>query len=220
MWVSRSFLISPPIDRFLQILSRFLTTKCRSSQLGAVSPLTPLDGTPEKITTPFTIAAGTSATTSVKSTKKLSGPKAKAASSESTSTIKDSRIYTYNESRDRGDCDSTSRISPYLSAGVISVRECVRSAMGIRGVPDDAGKVVGGGGAGRWVMELAWRDFYTSIVAAFPRVSMGRPFNEKYASVKWEEDEEMLKRWQDGKTGVPIVDAAMRQMNTMGEFLR
>jgi len=67
-------------------------------------------------------------------------------------------------------------------------------------------------------MELAWRDFYTSILAAFPRVSMGRPFNEKYALVKWEEDEEMLRRWQEGKTGVPIVDAAMRQMNTMGEF--
>jgi deoxyribodipyrimidine photo-lyase len=90
--------------------------------------------------------------------------------------------------------------------------------MGIRGVPDDAGKVLSGGGAGRWVMELAWRDFYISILAAFPRVSMGRPFNEKYASVKWEEDEEMLRRWQEGKTGVPIVDAAMRQMNTMGEF--
>jgi deoxyribodipyrimidine photo-lyase len=89
--------------------------------------------------------------------------------------------------------------------------------MGIRGVHDDAGKVVSGGGAGRWVMELAWRDFYTSILAAFPRVSMGRPFNEKYASVKWEGDDEKLRQWQEGKTGVPIVDAAMRQMNTMGK---
>jgi deoxyribodipyrimidine photo-lyase len=90
--------------------------------------------------------------------------------------------------------------------------------MGIRGYPDDIGKVVSGGGAGRWVMELAWRDFYTSILASFPRVSMGRPFNEKYASMKWEKDEDMLRRWQEGKTGVPIIDAAMRQMNTMGEF--
>jgi deoxyribodipyrimidine photo-lyase len=46
---------------------------------------------------------------------------------------------------------------------------------------------------------------------------MGRPYHQRYANVKWEVDEEMLRRWQEGKTGVPIVDAAMRQMNTMGE---
>jgi deoxyribodipyrimidine photo-lyase len=195
-----------------------LNTKFRSSQLGAVSPLTPFDAIPETTSTPFTIASGTSTSAPVKAAKKAkASPKNKATSFETTSTIKDSRIYTYNDSRDRGDKDSTSRMSPYLSAGVISVRECVRGAMNIRGVLDDAGKVVSGGGAGRWVMELAWRDFYTCILAAFPRVSMGRPFNEKYAAVKWEEDEERLRRWQEGKTGVPIVDAAMRQMNSMGE---
>jgi deoxyribodipyrimidine photo-lyase len=55
-------------------------------------------------------------------------------------------------------------------------------------------------------------------MAFFPRVSMGRPFNEKYADVKWEVDEDKLRKWKEGKTGVPIVDAGMRQMNTMGEF--
>ena len=130
---------------------------------------------------------------------------------------KECRIFSYSDSRDKGDSDTTSRLSPYLSAGVISVRECVRRAMGIRGVPDDAGKVHNNGGSGRWVMELAWRDFYIGVLAGFPRVSMGRPFNEKYASVVWEEDEAMLKKWQEGKTGYPIVDAAMRQLNTMGE---
>lgn len=98
------------------------------------------------------------------------------------------------------------------------MRECVRRAMGIRGVPDDAGKVVSSGGPGRWVMELAWRDFYTSILAGFPHVCMGRPYHERYADVKWEVDEVALRRWQEGKTGVPIVDAAMRQMNTMGKY--
>ena len=89
--------------------------------------------------------------------------------------------------------------------------------MDIRGVPDDAGKVRNNGGSGRWVMELAWRDFYIGVLTGFPRVSMGRPFSEKYASVVWEEDAAMLKKWQEGKTGYPIVDAAMRQLNTMGE---
>jgi deoxyribodipyrimidine photo-lyase len=49
---------------------------------------------------------------------------------------------------------------------------------------------------------------------------MGRPFQEKLADVKWEVDEEHLTAWKQGKTGIPIVDAAMRQMNTMGNASR
>lgn len=88
-------------------------------------------------------------------------------------------------------------------------------------------------GIGRWVQELgslsymlisnalimhciAWRDFYTHVVALFPRVSMGRPFQEKFANVSWETNEEHLQAWKDGRTGVPIVDAGMRQANKMG----
>ena len=53
----------------------------------------------------------------------------------------------------------------------------------------------------------AWRDFYIHVLVAFPRVSMGRHFSEKFADVKWEVNEEHLQAWKDGKTGVPIVDA-------------
>jgi len=63
---------------------------------------------------------------------------------------------------------------------------------------------------------LAWRDFYTHVLAAFPRVSMGRPFQEKYANVQWESNPEHFEAWRSGRTGVPIVDAAIRQGNTMG----
>jgi deoxyribodipyrimidine photo-lyase len=79
----------------------------------------------------------------------------------------------------------------------------------------EAGKETG---IGRWVQELAWRDFYTCILAAFPRVSMGRPFLERYASLKWEDENanEALQRWQEGRTGVPIVDAGMRCLREMG----
>ncbi len=63
---------------------------------------------------------------------------------------------------------------------------------------------------------LAWRDFYTHVLAAFPRVSMGRPFQEKYADVQWETNPEHFEAWKTGRTGVPIVDAAIRQGNTMG----
>jgi deoxyribodipyrimidine photo-lyase len=175
------------------MLSRFLYTKARATQLGAVDPLA--DG--------------------------------------AENSDKRSRILLYDEARDRGDKNTTSRLSPYLSAGVISVRECVRQTMKLLGIQKvEAGR---SSGVGRWVQELgaflsnaldaylmhngvAWRDFYTNVLAYYPRVSMGRPFQERFADVKWEVNEEHLNAWKEGKTGIPIVDATMRQINTMGMF--
>ncbi|KAG8745769.1 hypothetical protein FRC10_007030 [Ceratobasidium sp. 414] len=127
---------------------------------------------------------------------------------------KHSRIKEYMAARDHADADTTSRISPYMASGVISARACVRAAMEISGVKIiDVDKT---SGPMVWVSEIAWRDFYTHVMAAFPRVSMGRPFQEKYANVKWETNAAHLKAWKEGKTGVPIVDAALRQANTQG----
>ncbi|KAJ7507943.1 FAD binding domain of DNA photolyase-domain-containing protein [Mycena galericulata] len=181
------------------ILQRFLRTKARSCQLGAVNPL----------------------------------------SSGAENSEKRSRILVYDAERDRADKDTTSRISPYLAAGVLSARACVRVTMS----PDpdkplSANAKVDGGkttGVGRWVQELAWRDFYCCVLSGFPRVSMGRPFLEKYADVVWEGPslegaysdtsspqtdlaaaEENIQKWKSGSTGVPIVDAAMRCLNEMG----
>lgn len=55
-------------------------------------------------------------------------------------------------------------------------------------------------------------------MCAWPRVSMGRPYQEKFADIKWELNEDHFNAWKEGKTGVPIVDAGMRQLNTMGEI--
>ncbi|KAI0322475.1 DNA photolyase, FAD-binding/Cryptochrome [Amylostereum chailletii] len=127
---------------------------------------------------------------------------------------KRSRILTYGDTRDRADKDTTSRLSPYLAAGVISARDCVRGTMDLLGISKvDAGR---DSGVGRWVQELAWRDFYTHVLAAFPRVSMGRTFQGKFDDVQWETDEAHFTAWKEGRTGVPIVDAAVRQANTMG----
>ncbi|KAH9964010.1 DNA photolyase, FAD-binding/Cryptochrome [Russula compacta] len=127
---------------------------------------------------------------------------------------KRSRAMVYHDNRDRADKDTTSRLSPYLAAGVISARECVRSALRLLGTK----KVQANrdSGVGMWVQEIAWRDFYTHVLAAFPRISMGRPFQEKYADVQWESNSEHFEAWRSGRTGVPIVDAAIRQGNTMG----
>ncbi|KAJ3558371.1 hypothetical protein NM688_g965 [Phlebia brevispora] len=161
-----------------EMLDRFLRTKARTSQLGAVDPLAP------------------------------------GASEPTRSPEKGSRVAKYKDARDHVDADTTSRLSPYLAAGVISARECVRATMEYSGSKKvDLSRETG---IGRWVQELAWRDFYTHVLALCPRVSMGRPFLEKYANVSWETNEEHLQAWKDGRTGVPIVDAGMRQANKMG----
>ncbi|TDL29483.1 hypothetical protein BD410DRAFT_848600 [Rickenella mellea] len=130
------------------------------------------------------------------------------------SSVGGSRIIKYGDDRDKADIDSTSRISPYLASGVISAREIVRKTMDFLKIKKvEASR---GNGVGIWVQELAWRDFYNHVLTSFPRVSMGRPFQEKFADVKWETNEIHLQAWKVGKTGVPIVDAAMRQLNTMG----
>ena len=113
---------------------------------------------------------------------------------------------------------------------MISSRACVRATMAIC----KADKVDGSrtSGIGRWIQEISWRDFYTCILAGFPRVSMGRPFLERFSAVIWEEhqapidaahggghdtqDGDNLRKWKEGKTGVPIVDAAMRCIKEMG----
>lgn len=113
---------------------------------------------------------------------------------------------------------------------MISIRQCIRVTM--RRFNLKKVNVERASGIGKWMQEIAWRDFYTNIIASFPRVCMGRPFLEKYSKVVWEnhqapqesgvgqrgqgEDAEALGRWKEGKTGVPIVDAAMRCMNEMG----
>ncbi len=66
--------------------------------------------------------------------------------------------------------------------------------------------------AEKWLSEVAWRDFYTMILWHYPKVEHG-PLKPQFERVKWAVNPEHLKAWQEGRTGYPIVDAAMRQMN-------
>ncbi|BGO95449.1 DNA photolyase phr1 [Rhodotorula toruloides] len=130
---------------------------------------------------------------------------------------KDSKIAKYTEGRNRVDWDGTSHISAYLAAGLISPRECVRAVYKVVG-----GKEVPAGrdtGFGMWIQEVAWRDFYQHVLAAWPRVCMSKPFNLKYdGTIEWatDDDESKFEAWKEGKTGFPIVDAAMRSLKAQG----
>ena len=63
--------------------------------------------------------------------------------------------------------------------------------------------------------ELIWRDFYAMILAHFPHVTKGA-FRKKYENIPWRNNEAEFKYWCEGKTGYPIVDAGMRELNATG----
>ena len=67
-----------------------------------------------------------------------------------------------------------------------------------------------------WQNELLWREFYKHTLIDFPQVSKHKPLKLQTEQIEWRHDEEQLTAWQDGKTGIPIVDAAMRQLLTRG----
>ncbi len=122
------------------------------------------------------------------------------------------RIARYDDDRDFPALDGTSTLSPYLSAGAISARQCLAAA-------HDAndGRLRGGNaGIETWIDELIWRDFYRHVIAQFPHVSRGEAFRREMDRVPWRHAPEELAAWKAGRTGYPLVDAAMRQLADTG----
>lgn len=120
-------------------------------------------------------------------------------------------VDAYGSGRDIPSVEGTSRLSAYLVAGVISPRQCVATILATHGQSLEKES-----GAGVWVSELTWRDFYTHVMCGFPRVSMDRPFKEKTEQLQWRTDALDFEAWKTGNTGYPIVDAGMRQLNQTG----
>jgi deoxyribodipyrimidine photo-lyase len=120
------------------------------------------------------------------------------------------RISDYNEHRDHPSIDGTSELSPYLAAGVISPRQCLEMArQQCEGQTENKGAEV-------WISEITWRDFYTHVMVGYPRVSKHQPYKQKTGKIKWRDDKDDFQAWCEGRTGYPIVDAGMRQLNQTG----
>lgn len=128
------------------------------------------------------------------------------------STFIEQRVTAYKGRRDFPAADATSRLSPYLATGVISPRRCVYEALDANRGRISAGKP----GPTTWINELIWREFYRHVLVAFPRVSMGQAFKPETEAVPWRYDENDFSAWCAGRTGVPIVDAGMRQLAQTG----
>ncbi len=121
----------------------------------------------------------------------------------------ENKISDYKVARDFPAQDSTSKLSVYLSSGIISAKKCVSKLLEIS--EDSPGT-----GEYSWFNEIIWREFYKYIIFHYPRVSMRKSFNEKYDQVDWRDDEEDFVAWTKGETGFPIIDAAMKQLLNTG----
>lgn len=123
----------------------------------------------------------------------------------------DKKVAKYAENRSVAALDPSSRLSPYFSSGIISVREALAIT---KKWNDNRHFDEGDAGVAAWVREIVFREFYRQITVITPHTTMNLPQNLKFDHVKWEDDEEGWKKWYEGKTGVPFVDAGMRQLNS------
>ena len=123
-----------------------------------------------------------------------------------------SAIHDYAEGRNRLDLEGTSQLSPYLRFGMLSTRQAVVRALGaVEAVP----RVQDHKGAGTWLNELIWREFYMGILYDYPGV-LDQSFRADLRGIAWENDDGAFAAWTEGRTGYPVVDAAMRQLVETG----
>jgi len=110
------------------------------------------------------------------------------------------RIMRYDKVRDLPAVLGTSRLGIHFRFGTVSIREKAKKAAFMNE---------------KYFNELIWRDFYQMILANFPRV-VQESFKPKYDFIQWRNDPEEFEKWCEGKTGYPLVDAGMRELNTTG----
>lgn len=118
----------------------------------------------------------------------------------------------YKLERDFPNVEGTSQLSPYLNLGIISIRQCLQALFRA----EHGNFHLANEGQQTWLDELLWREFYQHILFDFPHVSKHYPFKQNTQNIKWENNPEHLLAWQTGQTGIPIIDAGMRQLQKTG----
>lgn len=115
------------------------------------------------------------------------------------------RIDRYKEARDFPAIKGPSYLSVHLRFGTVSIRHLARAAWQQHNR-----------GAETWLSELIWRDFYFQILHHHPRVAKGRAFKAEFDKLPFASQQDLFAAWCEGRTGYPLVDAAMRQINQTG----
>ena len=118
-----------------------------------------------------------------------------------------SPIINYQDDRNRMDLDGTSSLSPYIRFGMVGLRQAVHASRTTRHSDSKGAEI--------WLNELIWREFYIQILYHFPYVAK-TAFNRSLANIPWRNKSSEFEAWKRGETGVPVVDAAMRQLKETG----
>ncbi len=117
-------------------------------------------------------------------------------------TVARSVVMNYDKTRNfPALAQGTTRLGIHYRFGTISIREKALSALSLNET---------------YLNELIWRDFYSQILQHFPHIAEGKAFRPEYDRIAWRDDETAFQKWCDGKTGYPIVDAGMRELNATG----
>lgn len=110
-------------------------------------------------------------------------------------------ILNYEETRNFPAINKTSKLSPHLRFGAVSIRNCVKKALAIKNTT--------------FLKELIWREFFIQVLWHYPTTNHNN-FKSKYDGIQWRNNEQEFKAWCEGKTGYPIVDAGMNELNKTG----
>ncbi len=116
----------------------------------------------------------------------------------------DTRLHDYADTRDRLDGTGSSRLSIPITVGALSARTAAAAAW-----------ERGGTGASKWTAEIAWRDFLADMIHHRPQL-LHEPFHDRWKHFAWNDSDDDFVAWRDGATGVPVVDAAMRELRATG----
>ncbi len=126
--------------------------------------------------------------------------------------INEKKIYSYNSSRDLPSYNGTSFLSASLRFGTISIRKVWNATLNLNeGFKNQENYL----SIETWQKELVWREFYQHCLFHFPELERGA-YRKKWDQFPWQNNNEWFQHWSNGETGVPIIDAAMRQLNSTG----
>ncbi|KAF2202242.1 Cryptochrome/photolyase FAD-binding domain-containing protein [Delitschia confertaspora ATCC 74209] len=123
------------------------------------------------------------------------------------------QIDRYAATRSNPAANSTSRMSAYFSSGMVSVREALSEVRKYNKGSSEFSQAGSSDGVYGWVREIVFRELYRQTTLTTPHTAMNLPQNLKFNSVQWEQDEEGWKKWYQGTTGEPFIDAGMRQLH-------
>jgi len=122
------------------------------------------------------------------------------------------KLASYAQGRDFPSIKATSGFSPYLAIGALSPKYLLKLA--VNRYPDIL--IATDTPEFSWLNELIWRDFYRHLLHHYPKLAMHQTFNDKYKNMLWSNRHDLFQAWSQGRTGYPLVDAAMRQLVQTG----